>query len=369
VTNVPFLDLRRQYNSLKDEINEAINDVLESGNFILGEKVAFFEKEFAEYCSVKFGIGMASGTDALHLALLACGVRRGDEVITVSHTAIPTVLAISFTGAKPIFVDINPHTYTMDVSQVENKITNKTKAILPVHLYGHPVDVDPLIEMADKYDLKLIEDACQAHGSTYKGRKVGSFGHVGCFSFYPTKNLGAYGDGGFIGTNDEEISEKVKLLRNYGQRDRQRYIHSLKGYNSRLDELQAAILSVKLKKLDEWNESRRRKAKMYHELLKGTNNVTPIEEVYAKHVYHLYVIRSKHRLELRQWLKSQGIATLIHYPVPVHLQEAYRNLNLRKASFPATEKCAAEVLSLPLYAEITDKEIGIVAKAIKEFNL
>lgn len=362
---VPFNDLAQQYRLIKDEVDRCIKNVLESGYFVLGENVRLLEEEFAGYCGVKYGIGVASGTDALHLALLACGVGRGDEVITVPFTAIGTALAVSYTLAKPTFVDIDPQTYTMDVSKVEERITKRTKAILPVHLYGHPVDLDPLRELAEKHGLELIEDCAQAHGAEYKGERVGSIGHIGCFSFYPTKNMGAFGDGGMVVTNDEEVAEKLRLLRNIGQS--RRYYHLLRGYNSRLDELQAAILRVKLKKLDEWNNLRRKNAQIYNKLLKESPVVTPAEKGYAKHVYHLYVIRADQRDKLSDWLKSKGVITLIHYPIPLHLQEAYRDLGLKKGSIPWAERCTQEVLSLPIYPGLSSGQIEYTSDAINGF--
>lgn len=364
IGNIQMVDLKRQYYSMKEEIDNAIKNILESGYFILSENVKLFEDEFAKYCGVKHGIGVASGTDALQIALRACGVGIGDEVITVSNTAFPTAVAISYMGAKPVFVDVD-ETYTIDTSKIEEKITEKTKAILPVHLYGHPADMDPILEIAKQYRLYVIEDACQAHGAEYKGKKVGSIGDVGCFSFYPTKNLGAYGDGGFVTTNNEELAEKIRLLRDYGQI--KRYNHVIKGYNSRLDEIQAAILRVKLKKLDEWNESRRRNAKLYNEML-ADSVVVPIERENSKHVYHLYIIRVKHRDEMRKWLKDRGISTDIHYPTPIHLQKAYTDLGLRKGSLPITERYADEILSIPIYPELTEDEILQVANAINSFR-
>jgi len=345
---IPFVDLKREYQEIKDEINEAIQRVLESGWFILGEELRQFEREFASYIGVKHAIGVNSGSDALYLAVKALNIGSGDEVITVSHTFISTVDAITRNGAKPIFVDIDPETYTIDVNQIEKAITKKTKAIIPVHLYGHPADMDPIMEIAEKYGLYVIEDASQAHGAEYKGRKVGSIGHVACFSFYPTKNLGAYGDAGIIVTNDEELAEKFRMLRNYGSP--KKYYHDFIGVNSRLDEIQAVILRVKLRHLDEWNERRRKIAKLYNELLEDSDVIIPIpvEREYAKHVYHLYVIRYKNRDKLQQYLLENGIKTQIHYPVPVHLQKAYLNLGI-KTKLPVTERISREILSLPMY--------------------
>lgn len=308
---------------------------------------------------------MASGTDALFLALSAIGAKDG-EVLTVPNSFISTSLAISYAGARPVFVDIDPLTYTVNTQMIENKITPKTKAIFPVHIYGHPADMDPIMEIAEEYNLKVVEDACQAHGAEYKGKKVGSIGHVGCFSFYPTKNLGCYGDGGMIITKDPKIAQKLRLLRNYGEA--RKYFYSTKGYNSRLDEVQAAVLRVKLKKLDRWNALRRKNAKLYNKLLEGRVS-TPTEEKHTKHVYYAYVIRCKKREKLRQWLKTRNIGTSIHYPVPIHLQDSYSELEHKKGDFPVTEKYSDEILSLPIFPELSKAEIKIVVKEIYNFYL
>ncbi|NJD98895.1 DegT/DnrJ/EryC1/StrS family aminotransferase [Thermococcus sp. LS1] len=359
---IPFVDLRREYQAIKDEIDQAIQRVLESGWFILGKELEAFEKEFAEYIGVKHVIGVNSGSDALYLAVKALGIGKGDEVITVSHTFISTVDAIARNGAKPVFVDIDPETYTMDVSQIEKAITERTKAIIPVHLYGHPADMDPIMEIAEKYELYVIEDASQAHGAEYKGRKVGSIGHIGCFSFYPTKNLGAYGDAGAVVTNDDELAEKLRMMRNYGSP--KKYYHKFIGVNSRLDEIQAAVLRVKLRHLDEWNEKRRKIAKLYNELLEDSDVITPIEKEWAKHVYHLYVIRHRERDKLQKYLTEKGIKTQIHYPVPVHLQKAYLDLGIR-VKLPVTERISREILSLPIFPYLTDAEIEKIAMVVK----
>ena len=358
-------NFKLEYSSIKNEVDAAINRTLESGWYILGENVKLFEKEFAEYCGAKFGVGVGNGLEALQLAMLAYGVGNGDEVLTVSNTAVATVLAVSSTGAKPIFVDVDPETYGMDVSQIENKITHKTKAILPVHLFGHAVDMNPIIEIAEENNLVVIEDACQAHGTEYRGRRVGGIGHAGCFSFYPTKNLGAYGDGGMIITNEAEIAEKLLSLRNYGQKVR--YIHQFKGLNSRLDEMQAAVLRVKLTHLDEWNQKRRENAKLYSELLQGSSVATPVEKDYSKPNYHLYVVKSQRRDELQRFLETNGICTLIHYPIPVHLQKAFEDLGISRGSLPITEKTANEILSLPIFPELTEGQIEKIANTIKSF--
>ncbi len=363
---IPFLELKSQYKQIKEEIDLAIENCLNRGQFILGEEVSAFEEEFARYCGTKYCLGTSSGTSALFLALIACGIGEGDEVITTPFTFVSTSLAISYTGAKPVFVDINPETYTIDSSKIEEKITPRTKAILPVHLYGHPADMDSIMELARKYNLKVIEDAAQAHGAEYKGVKVGSFGDCGCFSFYPTKNLGAYGDGGGIVTSDEKIASKIAILRNYGQRSR--YYHDIIGFNARLDEIQAAILRVKLRHLDRWNEKRRRNAAFYSEKLKGAGVILPKEASFAKHIYYLYVIRSKRRDELKEYLLKEGIQTLIHFPTPLHLQRLYQSLGYQKGDFPASEECAKEVLSLPIYPEMENEELGKVAEAIIAFQ-
>lgn len=358
---IPFIDLKREYAEIEEEITQAIQRVLKSGWFILGEAVEKFEEEFSKYIGAKYGIGVNSGSDALFLALKALGIGNGDEVITVSHTFISTVDAIVRNGAIPVFVDIDPYTYCIDVTKIEERITNRTKAILPVHLYGHPAEMKLIMEIAKKYNLFVIEDACQAHGAEYKGKKVGSIGDIGCFSFYPVKNLGAYGDGGMILTNNEMLAEKLKMFRNYGQS--QKYYHDFVGINSRLDEIQAVVLRVKLKHLDEWNERRRKIAKLYDECLEDSEVVTPVEKEYAKHVYHLYVIRYKNRDMLQQQLLKNGIQTQIHYPIPIHKQKAY--LDLDDAQLPITEKICEEILSLPIYLELKNEETKYIADAVK----
>jgi len=365
---IPFVDLKAQYDSIKDEMDEAIQRVLNTTSFIMGEELIKFEKEFALFCNAKYAIGVANGSDALILALRACGIGEDDEVITVPHTFIATTEAITHVGGKVVFVDIDPKTYIIDVSKIEEKINEKTKAIIPVHLYGQPADMDPIIELAKKYNLKAIEDAAQAHGAEYKGKKVGSIGDVACFSFYPGKNLGAYGDAGMITTNSEEIAKKVKLLRNHG-RITKKYEHEIEGYSSRLDNLQAAILRVKLKYLNNWNDSRRDNAKKYNELLNNTAGIiTPYEADYAKHVYHLYVIRTEDRDKLREELKSKGVATGIHYPIPLHLQPAYSYLGYKKGDFPVTDKFSQKILSLPMYAELRENQIMEIVKSIINYH-
>jgi len=363
---VDVFSLKRQYEDIKGEIAKQVEDVMFSGAFIMGKDVGLFEKEFAGYCRVKYGIGVNSGTDALFLACLACGIGKGDEVIVMSYTYIATVLAISMTGAKPVFVDIEEKTYNIDISKIEKAITKKTKAILPVHLYGHPADMDPIMEIAKKHKLKVIEDCAQAHGALYKNKKVGSMGDAGCFSFYPTKNLGAFGDGGAVVTDSEEIKERVLLLRDYGRKDR--YEHILKGYNSRLDTLQAAILRVKLKHLDRWDERRRENAALYTRLFKEKkiDIILPYEADYAKHVYHLYAVRVKGRKKVMEGLAAKGVRTLIHYPIPIHLQEAYKDLEYKKGDFPVSERCCEGILSLPMYPELKEDEIKYVVESLTQ---
>ncbi|MBU1061144.1 MAG: DegT/DnrJ/EryC1/StrS family aminotransferase [Candidatus Omnitrophica bacterium] len=364
---VNIFSFDRQYEDIKDEIRRPIEEVIKSGQFILGKDVGLFEEAFSDYCGMKYGIGVNSGTDALFLACLACGIEKGDEVIVMPHTYIATILAVSMAGARPVLVDIDEKTYNIDVSKIEKAITKKTKAILPVHLYGHPVDMDPLMEIAKKYNLKVIEDCAQAHGAMYKSKKVGSFGDAACFSFYPTKNLGAFGDAGMVLTDSDQIKQKLISLRDYGRKGR--YEHVIKGYNSRLDTLQAAILRVKLKHLDEWNEKRRKNAHIYTKLFKEKESdlMLPYEADYIKHVYHLYVVRIKNREKVMKQLMDRGIRTLIHYPIPIHLQTAYKDLGYKKGDFPVAERCCGEILSLPMYPELTEQEIRYVVYTLSEF--
>lgn len=364
--NIIFVDLRRQYLSIKEEIDKEILSSIGRSDFILGESLEKFESEFAKFCDSKYCVGLDSGTSALKLALMSLDIKKGDEVITVPNTYISTALAASYLGAKPVFVDINPDSYNIDTSKIESKITKKTKAIIPVHLYGQCADMAPIAEIAKKYDLKIVEDACQAHGSLYDGKKSGSLGDIGCFSFYPSKNLGAYGDAGCITTNNEELAQKIKMLRNYGQKIR--YYHILKGFNNRLDSMQAAILRVKLKYLDKWTDMRRKNAMRYTEKFKGVDVITPVEYKHNRHVYHLYVIRVKNRPKLMDYLNSKGIQTGYHYPVPVHLQQAYSDLGHKEGDFPITEKYCKEILSLPMFAELKEEEIDYIVKCIRDFG-
>jgi dTDP-4-amino-4,6-dideoxygalactose transaminase len=370
---IPFVDLRAQYTSIAEDIDSAISDVLSRADFILGDAVNAFEQEFAEYCGVRFAVGVDSGTSAIELALRAYGIGVGDEVITAANTYIATAFAISHAGATPVLVDVDPQTYTMDVSLLDSAITDRTRAVIPVHLYGHPADMDPILETARQHELIVIEDACQAHGAKYKGRRVGSLGHAAAFSFYPAKNLGAYGDAGMVVTNDEGVAEHISVLRNQGQR--QKYHHVLRGHNHRLDTLQAAVLRVKLRHLDEWNAARRRHARHYSEHLADSPVVVPAEADSAEHVYHLYVIQieacpersRRNRDGLRAQIQDQGIATGIHYPIPIHLQEAYRDLGYGEGDFPVTEECAGQILSLPMYAELTPGLMEFVAQATRDY--
>lgn len=363
---VPFVNLKQQYQTIKTEIDEAIKKTLENAAFILGEDVRLFEEEFAKYLSADYAIGVNSGTDALYLSLLAADIKTGDEVITAANTFIATAEAISLTGAKPVLIDIDLENYNLDLKIIEKAITKKTKAIIPVHLYGQPVNMEKLMEIAKKYNLLVVEDACQAHGSKFKGKKIGSFGDLAAFSFYPAKNLGAYGDGGAIVTSNKNLADKIRVLRDHGQI--KKYYHSLKGFNSRLDNLQAAILRVKLKYLDQWNEKRNKCAETYSRLLKETSSVTlPKIGESNYHVFHLYVVRSQKRDDLQKFLKENGIGTAIHYPIPIHLTEAYQDLGCPKGHFPNTEKAAQEILSLPMFPELKEEEIEYVAEKIKEF--
>lgn len=337
---IPFLDLKAQYESIKDEINEAIQQVLNSCAFAGGPFAEHFEKEFASFCGCKHAIAVGSGTEALWLTLEALGIGSGDEVITVPNTFIATAEAISFCGAKPVFVDINEQTYNLDPALLEEKITHRTKAIIPVHLFGQMADMDPIMEIARQKNIFVIEDACQAHGSKYKGKPAGSIGEAGSFSFYPGKNLGAYGEAGAIVTNSSEMEQKLRVLRDHGQPSK--YHHSIIGWNARMDGLQGAILSVKLKYLPAWIEARRQIAKMYDQQLAELDDLTlPEEADYTQHVYHIYGIRYKNRNALMSALEDRNINCGIHYPVPLHLQKAYNFLGLAKGSFPVAEKCAS----------------------------
>lgn len=363
---VPFGDLKLQYRTLQPEIDEAVRSVLDSGWFVLGKSVSEFEKAFTDYCGAPFAIGVGNGTDALQLALMACGIGPGDEVITAPNSATFTALAISGVGARPTFVDIDPSTYNLDPDKLADAITPRTRAVIPVHLFGQPAPMDPIMELAKGRGLFVIEDAAQAHGARYQGRQVGTIGDLGCFSFYPSKNLGAYGDGGLVTTSDAELADRVRMLRHGGQKTR--YDHRLLGMNSRLDELQAAILLAKLPHLETWNERRRHIAALYTAILSDTDLELPTEAAGGRHVYHLYVVRTPHRDALQQYLADRGIETAIHYPTPIHLQEAYRWLGLGPGSFPVAERLASQLLSLPIYPELTDSKVRRVADAIRDWS-
>ena len=370
---VPFLDLTRQDRRIKRELLSATQRVYEKGRFILGEEVSNFEREFSHYCGVQYGVGVGSGTDALYLALKTAGIGEGDEVVTVANSFVATALAISFTGATPVFIDIDPKYYTMDPNHLELLLKRqkakgtgrKIKAILPVHLYGHPAEMDSIMEIASRYDLIVIEDACQAHGAKVGRKKVGSFGAMGCFSFYPTKNLGGYGDGGMVVTNDKKYDQSLRLLRCYGER--KKYQHVVKGHNSRLDEIQAALLRVKLRYLDQWNELRRGKAKFYTQMLSPLGVVCPSERKGIRHVYHLYTIKTRRRDSLQAFLKKKRIETLIHYPLPIPLQKAYQELGVRRRDLPLTNQWSQKILSLPFFPEIREDEMEEVAEGIRSW--
>ncbi len=381
--DIPFMDLKAQYQTIKEEIDRAIFEVVDKTQFIMGEPVAGLEREFAAFCEAKYAVGTSSGTTALHLALLACDVKAGEEVITTPHTFIATAEAISHVGAYPVFVDVNEQDYNIDTNKLTkfidtdckydaakgNLINCRTKrlirAVMPVHLYGQPVDMEPVLDLARRYGLRVIEDVAQAHGARYKGKRVGAVGDVGCFSFFPGKNLGAFGDGGMLVTNNEEIAEKSRLLANHGRKDK--YRHLIIGYNYRLDALQAAILRVKLKYLDDWSEKRRQRAAQYNKLLAGAGVLTPRVQSYAEHVYHLYVISAGRRDELQNFLAEGGIKTGVHYPIPLHLQPAYSFLGYQPGDFPVAEACANQVLSLPMYAELPVQHLEYVADTIQTF--
>ena len=362
--NVPFIDLKAQYESIRTEVASAIQEVLDKAAFAGGPFVAQFEQEFARFCQTQHAIGVGNGTDALWVALWGLGIGAGDEVITAPTTFIATAEAISLCGAKPVFVDVEEQTCNLDPALIEAAITPRTKAIIPVHLFGQTADMDPIIEIAKKHGLFVIEDACQAHGAEYKGRRAGSMGDAGCFSFYPGKNLGAYGEAGAVVTNNAELAEKLKVFRDHGQA--KKYYHQIIGWNARMDGIQGAVLSVKLKYLPAWTEARRRNAALYGELLSQVDTVrAPNEAGYAKHVYHIYAIRAHARDELISALGKKGIACGIHYPVPVHLQDAYKDLGLRRGSYPIAERCAEEFVSLPMFPELRKDQIEYVVNEVR----
>ena len=357
-----MVDLKIQYEAIREEIDKAVLDVIRSTTFILGPQGKALEQSVAAYHGVQHGIGVASGTDALHLALRAAGVGPGDEVITTPFTFIATAEAISYIGAVPVFADIRPDTFNIDVGQIEQRITKRTKALLPVHLYGHAADMDPLMEIARRHKLMVIEDCAQSFGAEYRGKRTGGIGHFGCFSFFPSKNLGAYGDGGMVITNDQTLADRVLSLRNHGSRVR--YHHDEVGYNSRLDEVQAAILNVKFKHIDAYNEGRRNSAAIYTKELTAPDIQPPIELKDCRHVFHQYTIRIRERDAVKQKLDAAAVSNMIYYPVPCHLQAAYRDLGMRPGSLPVAEQAAREVLSLPMYPELTEEQVRSIAKSV-----
>ena len=359
---IPLLDLRAEYHELKSEIDAAVSRVLESGQFILGPEVTGLEEEFASYCNVKHAIGVNSGTSALHLALLGAGIEPGDEVITVPFTFYATAAAIGYIGAIPVYVDIDPRTFNLDVTRVEAAITERTRAILPVHLYGQPADMDPILEIARRYNLVVIEDVAQAHGAEYKGRHAGSIGDIGCFSFYPTKNLGAAGEGGMVTTNNSEYARTIAMLRNWGEEHR--YYPVLKGFNYRLPAIQAAILRVKLRRLNLWTDTRRALAAEYDRLLEDADLMRPVSPADVRHVYCVYTIQAEDRNGLQKELESAGIQTAVHYPLPIHLMPAYADARYKAGDFPVAEASARRVLSLPLYPQMTKHQVQRVAGEI-----
>lgn len=365
---IPMLDLSEQYQTLREEIIKQLDEVMSSSRFILGDNVKKLENDVAKYTNTKYGIGVANGTDALHISLQACGIGYGDEVITTAFTFFATAGSIARIGAKPIFVDIDPITFNIDPTKIEAAITSKTKAIIPVHLYGQAANMDPIIALAKKYNLYIIEDAAQAIGATYKGRKVGELGDTCCFSFFPTKNLGAYGDGGMIVTSNDELADKMKVIRVHGSKPK--YYHHVLGYNSRLDEMQAAIVNVKLPHLDEWSKLRREKASVYTELInKELKDIvtTPVEIDNCYHVYHQYTLRVPKRDELQKYLQEEGISTMVYYPLPLHLQPVFSDLGYQSGDLPETEKAAQEAISLPMFPELKREQQEYVVSKLKAF--
>ena len=360
---IPLVDLRSQYQAIKQEITTAVEDVLENMQLFLGPQVQAFENEFAMYCGCGHGVGVASGTDALALALRACGIGPGDEVITVANTFIATVEAIALVGATPVFVDIDPGTYTMDWRQLDQVLTPRTRAILPVHLYGHPVDMQPVLDFARSHGLRVIEDASQAHGAAYQGQRVGSFGDIGCFSLYYSKNLGAYGEAGVCVTNDSSLAESLRTVRDHGSRIR--YQHEVLGVNARLDELQAAVLRVKLRYLDQWNAARQAHAQAYTQQLRGIVEAVPVVQPCATHVYCYYVVQVQERDHFRKMLEQEGVATGIHYPTPIHLQPACVRYGYKPGMLPVTEAVTGWIVSLPMYPELSPEQIQTVVNAVK----
>ena len=366
---VPFLDLTKQYRHIKSQAFLRMDKLCRRGNFILGDELNRFEQEFADYCQSRYAVGLNSGTDALFLSLLSLGIGRNDEVIVPAFTFIATALAVSHTQARPVFVDIDKKTYNIDVSRIEGAITKRTRAIIPVHLFGQPADMESILKIADKYGLQVIEDAAQAHGAKCKrpARMIGSIGDIGCFSFYPTKNLGGFGDGGMAVTNNKNIFQRLRILRDSGRLSH--YVHTVKGYNSRLDTLQAMVLRLKLKYLDRWNRMRQRNAGIYTHLLRGNPNlICPYEAPYATHVYHIYSLQVKNRDKLFTHLRKKGISTLIHYPIPLHLQKAYKELGYKRGDFSTAERITRRIISLPMHPFLKHQEIQYVARQISHFD-
>ncbi len=361
---IPLVDLKAQYRSIKAEVDAGVARVFESGQFVLGKEVAAFEGEFAAYCGARHAVATNSGTSALHLSLLAAGIGAGDEVITTPFTFVASVAAILYAGARPVLVDIERESFNIDPTLIDRAITPRTKAVLPVHLFGQSADMDAILEVAQRHRLSVIEDAAQAHGAEYKGRRVGPLGELGCFSFYPGKNLGAYGEGGIVVTNNAEHARKIRLLRSWGEE--RRYEHQIHAFNYRMEALQGAILRVKLRHLDAWNAARRAHAAAYTQLLAGSGVATPKEMPYARHVYHIYAVRSQERDAVHRALAGRDIQTGIHYPTPVHLTPAYSNLGYRAGDFPVAEEASREVLSLPVYPEMTQAQQESVAEAIRD---
>ena len=361
---VPFFDLKRQIKRIRPEINAAVKQVIDSGIFILGPQVAALEEEMATFCGTKYAVAVASGTDALHLALISCGIKPGDEVITSPFTFIATAEAIEYVGAKPVFVDIKEDTFNIDPAKIEEKITAKTKAIIPVHLYGQTAEMVSISEIAKKHNLKVVEDACQAIGAEYREKKAGAFGDAGAFSFFPTKNLGCFGDGGIITTNDEKIANEIKVLRNHGSR--KAYHHNIIGFNSRLDAMQAAILRARLRHLAEWTKERNRTALSYRKFIKSVT--LPKEEEKALHVYNQFTIKASNRNELKEKMAEKEIGAMVYYPISLHLQEAFAYLGYKKGNFPVSEKVQEQVLSLPIFPELTTKEIEKVCEVVNQYG-
>lgn len=366
---IPLVDVNREHKFLEEEIKQALSRVVGKGDFILGEDVSLFEKEFSCYCETKFAVGVSSGTEALCLSLKALGIGKGDKVITAANTFIATALAVTFVGAAPVLIDADPLTYNIDPDKIRKFLCSRhsknTRAIIPVHLYGHPADMKAILKIAQEYNLKIVEDACQAHGAYYESKRVGGFGAAGCFSFYPAKNLGALGDAGIVVTNKKSIARKICMFRNYGQI--KKYHHLIKGSNNRLDTIQAAVLRVKLKYLDKNNQMRRSHAQLYSELLKDSGYILPVEKSDCAHVYHLYVVRVRKRRQLQDYLSQQGISTGIHYPIPIHLSKAYVSLGYKRGDFPITEELSAQIVSLPMFPYLKREEIEQIADCLRRF--